>query len=88
MRLIILAAILAITTTTCFAEGTNATNNPTSSTRHFPVILDNQVIANGVCRLYFDDGTSQDVACDRKNKKDNGLTDASLAALEQNPGPL
>lgn len=61
---------LSITVLTLLAGNTHAQeivsgNTVTKSKQHFPVIIQNEVISAGVCRLHYSDGTFREVSCKR-----------------------
>ena len=75
-----LAALLLITATASFANNTGQTGDAAEhSVRNFPVIVKNEIVANGVCKLHFEDGHTREVTC-KKSQQPNDKN-AGLASL-------
>ena len=45
------------------AAETGQLENTTVAARNMPVIVKNEVLSPGLCRLYFEDGGKQDISC-------------------------
>ena len=67
-KLIIAAALVAISTVSVANTAATDKNTGITSTRNLPVIIDNQMVAQGTCRLSFENGTSLEVPCNTDNK--------------------
>lgn len=62
---LVFSAILLMATSAAIADTAPAT--VTTSSNAVPVIIKNEPIDAKMCRLYFEDGTKKDVACDNAN---------------------
>lgn len=55
--------VLALLSANISAQEKTSGNTATKSKQHFPVIIQNEVISAGVCRLHYSDGTFREVSC-------------------------
>ena len=63
----ILSAVLLMATPAASADSVPASATANSNT--VPVIIKNEPIDTKMCRLYFEDGTKKEVACDNTAEK-------------------
>ena len=64
---VILSAVLLMATAAASAD--SIATSATDSTNILPVIIKNEPIDAKMCRLYFENGTQKDVACENTAEK-------------------
>lgn len=75
-----LAATLLIASTVGFAnDSSNTEMAALDSVRNFPVIVKNEVLASGVCKLHFEDGRTKQVSCNETPQPETN--NSGLASL-------
>ena len=67
----ILPAVFALATSVSFAnsQAPSASEIKYSSVRNLPVIVKTEVVAQGKCRLHYENGTTMVISCNTQGKK-------------------
>ncbi|HPQ95429.1 MAG: hypothetical protein KDI44_03630 [Thiothrix sp.] len=77
---IVLPMFFVLLTSTASSRAETGDNDPqVHSVRHFPVIVRNETIAAGLCKIHFDNGKTLEVRCNNQpGRPGPGQTRATL----------